>query len=232
MKQVKTNFCLFMPLYDYIYGTADPASDELFAKARRYSLSGALASSLMLFAFRAAPLHAWRRPNLLQSQGREREWRALTRHILLSCSSLQAKAGAAVPDRTPEAVFVGHGTEVLSVWHVPFMLRSFTVRICEGKAFSPWAQIAPGDRSASALQPPCDAPRAAPHAALRLMMALLLMFPLMAPPARPLCTSAASFTPRQAHPVADAPLCPLDPLPSRPSRTRTTPRSGCTSSGR
>lgn len=23
-----------MPLYDYVYGTADPASDELFAKAR------------------------------------------------------------------------------------------------------------------------------------------------------------------------------------------------------
>lgn len=62
------NFCLFMPLYDHVYGTADPSSDELF---------------------------------------------------------LKALGGEAVPDRAPEAVFLGHGTEVLSVWHVPFLFRGF-----------------------------------------------------------------------------------------------------------
>lgn len=60
-----------MPLYDYIYGTADPASDELFCKAR---------------------------------------------------------AGLAVPVTAPKAVFLGHGTEILSVWHIPFVFRAFTSR--------------------------------------------------------------------------------------------------------
>lgn len=41
----------------------------------------------------------------------------------------QAREGLAVPDRVPESVFIGHGTEVLSVWHVPFVFRGFTVSI-------------------------------------------------------------------------------------------------------
>lgn len=31
--RVHTNFCLFMPLYDYVYGTASPESDSLHASA-------------------------------------------------------------------------------------------------------------------------------------------------------------------------------------------------------
>ena len=31
--KVHTNFCLFMPLYDYVYGTADPTSHQLYTKA-------------------------------------------------------------------------------------------------------------------------------------------------------------------------------------------------------
>ena len=68
--QVKTNFCLFMPLYDYIYGTADPASESLYLAARAGAAAGA----------------------------------ELT--------------GA------PDAVFLGHGTEMLSVFHLPFAFRS------------------------------------------------------------------------------------------------------------
>eukprot|EP00897_Mesotaenium_endlicherianum_P008982 jgi/Mesen1/8111/ME000435S07281 len=33
--QVHTNFCLFMPLYDYLGGTVDPASDSLHAAVRK-----------------------------------------------------------------------------------------------------------------------------------------------------------------------------------------------------
>jgi len=72
--QVKTNFCLFMPLYDYVYGTVDPASDSLHAAAL---------------------------------------------------------AGAAVPVLAPDAVFLAHGTEVLSLLHLPFA--------CRGLAAHPWA---------------------------------------------------------------------------------------------
>ena len=66
---MKTNFCLFMPLYDYIYGTVDPASDSLYLEARAGAAAGA----------------------------------ALT----------------AVAD----TVFLGHGTELLSFFHLPFMFR-------------------------------------------------------------------------------------------------------------
>jgi predicted amino acid dehydrogenase len=72
--QVKTNFCLFMPLYDYVYGTADPASWTLHASALR---------------------------------------------------------GEAVRVEAPDAVFLAHGTEVLSVLHLPFACRSLSAH--------PWA---------------------------------------------------------------------------------------------
>ena len=67
--QVKTNFCLFMPVYDYWYGTVDPKSESLYLKAR---------------------------------------------------------AGEAVPVETPDCVFMGHGTELLSVFHLPFMSRGLS----------------------------------------------------------------------------------------------------------
>jgi sterol desaturase/sphingolipid hydroxylase (fatty acid hydroxylase superfamily) len=69
--RVHTNFCLFMPLYDYVYGTADVTSDELYEKAI---------------------------------------------------------TGKAVPVTAPDVVFMAHGTELLSVFHLPFMLRSFSSR--------------------------------------------------------------------------------------------------------
>ena len=72
--QVKTNFCLFMPLYDYIYGTVDPQSDSLHEAA------------------------------------------------------LQGKA---VPVVAPDCVFMAHGTEVLSLLHLPFASR--------GLSAHPWA---------------------------------------------------------------------------------------------
>jgi len=69
--RVHTNFCLFMPLYDHVYGTADVTSDELYEKAIN---------------------------------------------------------GRAVPVTAPDVVFMAHGTELLSVFHLPFMLRSFSSR--------------------------------------------------------------------------------------------------------
>lgn len=33
--QFRTNFCLFMPIYDYLYNTVDKTSDELYEKSRR-----------------------------------------------------------------------------------------------------------------------------------------------------------------------------------------------------
>ena len=74
--QVKTNFCLFMPLYDYVYGTADAASWSLHAAA------------------------------------------------------LEGKAVPAAA-ATPDAVFLAHGTEVLSLLHLPFASRSLSAE--------PWA---------------------------------------------------------------------------------------------
>lgn len=74
--RVHTNFCLFMPIYDHIYGTVDKASDELYKKAI---------------------------------------------------------AGEAVPNKSPDVVFLAHGTELLSVFHLPFALRSFSSRPFEAK---------------------------------------------------------------------------------------------------
>ena len=69
--RVHTNFCLFMPVYDYAYGTMDRSSDELYDKAI---------------------------------------------------------AGKASPKKTPDVVFMAHGTELLSVFHLPFAFRSFSSR--------------------------------------------------------------------------------------------------------
>mmetsp|Transcript_32149 Transcript_32149/g.91202 ORF Transcript_32149/g.91202 Transcript_32149/m.91202 type:complete len:623 (-) Transcript_32149:250-2118(-) len=63
---VRTNYCLFMPIYDYMYGTWDPDSDKLHAKSR---------------------------------YGRQDE---------------------------EGVVFLAHGTELLSVFHLPFMTRRFS----------------------------------------------------------------------------------------------------------
>ena len=67
--KVHVNFCLFMPIYDYAYGTNDPSSDELYRKAIN---------------------------------------------------------GEAAPNKAPDVVFVAHGTELLSLFHLPFALRSFS----------------------------------------------------------------------------------------------------------
>ena len=69
--KVHVNFCLFMPLYDYVYGTADRGSHDLYT-------------------------------------------RAIT--------------GAAAPNVAPDVVFMAHGTELLSLFHLPFALRSFSSR--------------------------------------------------------------------------------------------------------
>jgi sterol desaturase/sphingolipid hydroxylase (fatty acid hydroxylase superfamily) len=69
--KVHTNFCLFMPLYDYAYGTADPGSHQLYERAMK---------------------------------------------------------GEAAPNKAPDVVFVAHGTELLSLFHLPFALRSFSSR--------------------------------------------------------------------------------------------------------
>jgi len=66
--KVHVNFCLFMPLYDWMYGTLDPNSWILFEKA---------------------------------------------------------SAGVAVSHKAPHTVFLAHGTELLSVFHLPFMSRQF-----------------------------------------------------------------------------------------------------------
>ncbi len=74
--KVHTNFCLFMPLYDYVYGTADPISHDLYERAIK---------------------------------------------------------GEAAPNPTSDVVFVAHGTELLSLFHLPFALRSFSSRPFESK---------------------------------------------------------------------------------------------------
>lgn len=70
--RVHTNFCLFMPMYDYVYGTMDPKSD---------------------------PLH-------------KSSW----------------EGGRMKEDKKPDVVFLAHGTELLSVFHLPFMGRALSAR--------------------------------------------------------------------------------------------------------
>jgi sterol desaturase/sphingolipid hydroxylase (fatty acid hydroxylase superfamily) len=79
--RVHTNFCLFMPLYDHLFGTVDKSSDILYE-------------------------------------------RAIT--------------GQAAPHTAPDVVFMGHGTHLVSLFHLPFMLRSFSSR-----PFSPKWWLAP-----------------------------------------------------------------------------------------
>lgn len=74
--RVHTNFCLFMPIYDHMFGTVDKSSDVLYER----SISG-----------------------------------------------------KAVPISAPDVVFMGHGTTLLSAFHAPFALRSFSSRPFEEK---------------------------------------------------------------------------------------------------
>jgi len=69
--QVHTNFCLFMPFYDYVYGTMDRKSDTLH----------------------------------------ESSWK-----------------GVRAADEKADVEFLAHGTELLSVFHLPFMGRDFSSR--------------------------------------------------------------------------------------------------------
>lgn len=63
---VHTNFCLFMPIYDHMYGTVDAVTDKVFDTA-----------------------------------------------------------SAGVEVKNPDMVFLAHGTELLSVFHLPFMFANF-----------------------------------------------------------------------------------------------------------
>ena len=74
--RVHTNFCLFMPIYDHMFGTVDKSSDMLYEKAIN---------------------------------------------------------GQAAPKQAPDVVFMGHGTNLVSLFHLPFMLRSFASRPFEPK---------------------------------------------------------------------------------------------------
>jgi len=74
--RVHTNFCLFMPIYDHIFGTVDKNSDALYDRAI---------------------------------------------------------AGKAAPKTAPDVVFMGHGTNLVSLFHLPFMLRSFSSHPFEPK---------------------------------------------------------------------------------------------------
>lgn len=69
--RVHTNFCLFMPIYDHMFGTVHKTTDSLYE---------------------------------------------------------QAISGQAVPKSTPDVVFLGHGTNLVSLFHLPFMFRSFSSR--------------------------------------------------------------------------------------------------------
>mmetsp|Transcript_28759 Transcript_28759/g.72893 ORF Transcript_28759/g.72893 Transcript_28759/m.72893 type:complete len:697 (-) Transcript_28759:4-2094(-) len=79
--RVHTNFCLFMPIYDYLGGTLDPKSWDLY---------------------------------------------------------FNAAEGKAVPERAPDAIFLGHGTEILSVFHLPFLSRSFSAKPYKAQ---PWMYV-------------------------------------------------------------------------------------------
>jgi hypothetical protein len=79
--KIHKNFCLFMPIYDHMFGTVDRASDTLYAKAIN---------------------------------------------------------GQAAPHQAPDVVFMGHGTHLVSLFHLPFMLRSFSSR-----PFAPKWYLAP-----------------------------------------------------------------------------------------
>ena len=74
--RVHTNFCLFMPIYDHMFGTVDKSSDTLYEKSI---------------------------------------------------------TGKSVPIVAPDVVFMGHGTTLLSAFHAPFALRSFSSRPFEEK---------------------------------------------------------------------------------------------------
>jgi WAX2 C-terminal domain/Fatty acid hydroxylase superfamily len=69
--RVHTNFCLFMPIYDHLYGTVDKSSDVLYERAIR---------------------------------------------------------GESAPKIAPDVVFMGHGTHLVSLFHLPCCLRSFSSR--------------------------------------------------------------------------------------------------------
>jgi sterol desaturase/sphingolipid hydroxylase (fatty acid hydroxylase superfamily) len=73
--QFNVNYALFMPLYDYVYGTADERSVQLHTMAR---------------------------------------------------------AGQAAPPREPKCVFLAHGTDMTSMFHLPFALRSFSSKPYQG----------------------------------------------------------------------------------------------------
>jgi hypothetical protein len=79
--RVHTNFCLFMPIYDHMFGTVDKSSDSLYEKAI---------------------------------------------------------TGQSAPNKAPDVVFIGHGTHLVSLLHLPFMLRSFS-----SHPFSPDWWLAP-----------------------------------------------------------------------------------------
>ncbi|CAJ1967416.1 unnamed protein product [Cylindrotheca closterium] len=74
--RVHANFCLFMPIYDHLFGTVHKTSDTLYEKAI---------------------------------------------------------TGQAAPKTAPDVVFIGHGTNLVSLFHLPFMLRSFSSRPFEPK---------------------------------------------------------------------------------------------------
>eukprot|EP00526_Cylindrotheca_closterium_P005305 CAMPEP_0113623458 /NCGR_PEP_ID=MMETSP0017_2-20120614/12067_1 /TAXON_ID=2856 /ORGANISM="Cylindrotheca closterium" /LENGTH=620 /DNA_ID=CAMNT_0000533407 /DNA_START=16 /DNA_END=1878 /DNA_ORIENTATION=+ /assembly_acc=CAM_ASM_000147 len=74
--RVHTNFCLFMPIYDHMFGTVHKTTDTLYEKAI---------------------------------------------------------TGQSAPKTAPDVVFIGHGTNLVSLFHLPFMFRSFSSRPFEPK---------------------------------------------------------------------------------------------------
>lgn len=101
-----TNFCLFMPLYDYLGGTVDKNSDKLHAAVRRGTFVNCSARATCSF---------------------------------LSNCEIAGVDFASIPGRTlshdsvyvagrtdkPDFVFLAHGTELLSTFHLPFGIASF-----------------------------------------------------------------------------------------------------------
>lgn len=108
--QVKTNLCLFMPLYDYV-------------------VRPPLWLCCVLFVDCSSFVHS-HPPSHPPPQYGTADPQSETLHAA-------ALAGTAAPRAVPDVVFLAHGTEVLSLLHLPFGCRGLAAH-----PFQPWPQQA------------------------------------------------------------------------------------------
>ena len=93
--RVHTNFCLFMPIYDWMFGTLER---DNFATTNTSTASSAAAPAAASTS--TATVDGWTSIKV-QAQARARSY------------------------EVPECVFLAHGTDLLSALHLPMFLRGY-----------------------------------------------------------------------------------------------------------